>query len=72
MKYVIWSFEHNSWWAPNWQGYVRNLQAAGRYSAEDAGRIVVHSVWLEEVAIVESIAIERGAPTYHPYNGQAE
>ena len=70
MKYVIWSFEHDAWWAPNSQGYVRDLEQAGRYNDLDAGRIVVHSIWLEEVAIAERIAIERGEPKFHPYCGE--
>lgn len=69
-KFVIWSFEHDTWWAANEQGYVRELENAGRYNASDAGRIVVNSVWLDEIAIVESIAVERGAPQHHPYRGK--
>ena len=69
MKYVIWSFEHDAWWAPREQGYVRDLASAGRYEAADAGRIVVNSVWLDEVAVLEAIASERGAPPFHPYRG---
>ena len=70
MKYVIWSFEHQAWWAPEERGYVTDLALAGRYTAEDAGRIVVNSIWLEEVAIHENIAAEMGKPKFHPYSGE--
>jgi len=67
MKYVIWSYEHNAWWAPNHSGYTTELQQAGRYSAEEAGAIVTNSIWLEEIAILEKLAEANGAPTCHPY-----
>lgn len=38
--YVIWSFEHGAWWAPNRYGYTRVLDEAGRYSQADAEAIV--------------------------------
>jgi hypothetical protein len=68
-RYVIWSFEHDAWWGPDESGYVQQLHHAGRYTAEDAGRIVVRSIELDEVAILESVAIERGRPSFHPYLG---
>jgi hypothetical protein len=40
MDYVIWSFEHKAWWAPNRYGYTRLLQEAGRYTKEQAEDIV--------------------------------
>lgn len=69
MNYVIWSFEHGQWWAPNEFGYVSDLDKAGRYSAEVAGRIVTSSVLLEDIAIAEPVALKQGAPAYHPYDG---
>lgn len=69
MKFVIWSFEYDAWWAPNERGYVTDLVQAARYNDVDAGRIVVQSVWLEEIAVAESIAIGHGPPRYHPYYG---
>jgi hypothetical protein len=30
--YLIWSFEHQSWWAPDEWGYTDNMAMAGRYS----------------------------------------
>lgn len=38
--YVIWSFEHDAWWAPDWQGYTQELKDAGRYSGTEAAAIV--------------------------------
>lgn len=37
-KYLIWSNEHRAWWRPNNAGYTKQLEAAGRYSREDAIR----------------------------------
>ena len=36
MEVAIWSREHHAYWAPNRCGYTRSLDAAGRYSLEDA------------------------------------
>lgn len=59
--YVIWSHEHTAWWAPNGQGYVRDLAKAGRYSAAEAGRWVVQAYPPGiEVAVDELIAIRHG------------
>lgn len=38
--WIIWSEEHRAWWAPNHRGYVKNRNKAGRYSFEDATKIV--------------------------------
>lgn len=39
-QWLIWSIEHNAWWAPNEQGYTPYRSMAGKYSTEDASRIV--------------------------------
>ena len=36
MSYLIWSNEHRMWWRPNRGGYTRSLEAAGRYTREEA------------------------------------
>ena len=71
MQFVIWSFKHNAWWGPGNCGYTDALDMAGRYNAEEAGRIVVESVLLESVAILLRIAEDKGPPKYHPYKGGA-
>lgn len=39
-EWLIWSFEHNAWWAPNELGYTRDVNLAGRYSLVRAKEIV--------------------------------
>lgn len=39
-KWLIWSIEHNGWWAPAERGYVHNKDDAGVYSYEQACEIV--------------------------------
>jgi hypothetical protein len=34
--WLVWSNEHNGWWAPGWNGYVKDIHQAGRYSQEEA------------------------------------
>ena len=67
MTYVIWSFEHDAWWGPDHCGYTTLLATAGRYTAEEAGKIVTNSVWCEEIAVVEQVAQDWGPPTHDPY-----
>lgn len=40
MDYLIWSNEHNSWWAPNRLGYIQNIMLAGLYTRQEAMEIV--------------------------------
>jgi len=35
-EYVVWSNEHSAWWRPQECGYTTMLEAAGRYSRDDA------------------------------------
>ena len=70
-EYVIWSFEHRQWWGHNERGYVDDLADAGRYTRQDAGRIVIDSVMLEEVGMLHAVAASDGPPKYHPYKGLA-
>jgi hypothetical protein len=63
MKYLIWSWQHHAWWAPNRRGYTRDVKEAGRYVWEDAADITVdHTPPGEEVAVDESWAVQRGKP----------
>lgn len=34
--YLIWSNEHRAWWRPNRMGYTIHIEAAGRYTREEA------------------------------------
>jgi hypothetical protein len=63
--YVVWSFEHRSWWGPGHCGYTRDLGRAGRYTAQEAGQIVTDSIMGEEVALHEALVAQRGQPTVH-------
>lgn len=38
--FLIWSIEHEAWWAPNECGYVRELDKAGVYDGQRARQIV--------------------------------
>lgn len=62
-EYVIWSFEHRMWWAPDRAGYTPSLELAGRYTAKEAGEIVTNSIFCEEVAIHEKVVERVGPPT---------
>jgi hypothetical protein len=42
-RYVIWSFEHQAWWAPDRRGYTEMLDQAGRYDDAEAQQIVRHA-----------------------------
>lgn len=44
-KWLIWSLEHDAWWRRNSQGYTHNLEAAGRYSYEEALQITAGANW---------------------------
>lgn len=39
-EYLIWSEEHGRWWNPGHAGYTNQVAHAGRYSKEEADRIV--------------------------------
>jgi hypothetical protein len=43
VKYVIWSFEHEAWWAPERRGYTEDLDQAGRYDDAEAHEIVANA-----------------------------
>ena len=70
MKYLVWSFEHDAWWGPNHCGYTNDIDKAGRYTAQEAGSIHTNSIFLDEVAILESLALEHGHPKFHPIKGR--
>lgn len=62
MKYLIWSFEHRGWWAPNKYGYKHTVAEAGRYSAEEAVEIIANDIMREEIPVREMEATDTGWP----------
>jgi len=40
IKCVIWSREHVAWWMPNSNGYTPDMEKAGRYTWQQATKIV--------------------------------
>lgn len=42
-EWLIWSNEHNAWWSPASMGYSTLIQEAGKYSFEEAVKIVRHA-----------------------------
>lgn len=69
-RFVIWSWEHLSWWKPNRQGYTTELAEAGHYSFADAADITVgHIPAGEEVAMWLEEAQQRGKPQVHAEAG---
>ena len=42
-RYVIWSYEHRAWWAPDRRGYTPDLTSAGVYTRAEAERIVAEA-----------------------------
>lgn len=39
-EWIIWSIEHNAWWKPRRNGYVIERVNAGRYTYDEAVKIV--------------------------------
>lgn len=39
-KWLIWSIEHDAWWKPDHNGYTVHRKRAGKYSYEEAIKIV--------------------------------
>ena len=63
MTFLIWSWEKEQWWAPDRQGYTSDINLAGRYSFEEAAKETVpHIPAGEEVAVLETLALQDGRP----------
>jgi hypothetical protein len=41
--HVIWSEEHKAWWRPHGSGYTDELRRAGRYTKDEAEKIVLNA-----------------------------
>lgn len=57
--FLIWSIEHNAWWAPRKNGYIKERSRAGLYSeAEALGIVKSANIGLHDIpneAMVEYI-----------------
>jgi hypothetical protein len=58
MRYLIWSMEHQAWWAPGERGYVETVGEAGIYSRDravaivrDANRVACHECMIPVSAL---------------------
>jgi hypothetical protein len=64
--YVIWSIEHNAWWAAGRQGYTRELPQAGIYGEDESRDIVeranAHRATSYECRIPVECTLPTGAP----------
>jgi hypothetical protein len=51
--WVVWSFEHDAWWAPARWGYTPDLAKAGHYSQTEAQAIEARAnvVHINELAM---------------------
>jgi hypothetical protein len=62
--FLIWSLEHDAWWAPHGCGYTRELAEAGRYDEAQARGIVtrgnlVHNAVLQDYLAEHNSELER-------------
>ena len=56
MKWLIWSFNHMSWWAPNSLGYVHTVAEAGRYTDLEAVEIMAGDMMRQCAPVNEKFA----------------
>lgn len=73
--YMIWSYEHNAWWAPEARGYTRNHMAAGNFTRDQALWHLSNSLVggaMDEIIVPENLAMKLGNPRYHPYHGASK
>jgi hypothetical protein len=70
MKVLIWSFEHNGWWAPGESGYVENVENAGLYELARAIAICERAViaHCNEAIVMPPPYSERGEAWQRPPN----
>lgn len=55
--FLIWSYEHASWWKPDERGYTKSVFEAGTYSYKRAREIVEKSDG-EEVMVLKGLAFD--------------
>lgn len=68
--YVIWSIEHDAWWAPGELGYVRDRSSAGLYEASRARAILrrANVVGVQEV-LIPAVCVDLAIPGVCPACG---
>ena len=55
-RFLIWSFEHQSWWGPRFNGYVESRDDAGFYTLEEALQICHDAnFWMGKGGAMEAI-----------------
>lgn len=50
--WLIWSIKHNAWWEKAENGYTPLMENAGRYTLEEAIRIVRSCNWNKDRPVV--------------------
>lgn len=49
IQWLVWSNEHDGWWAPHGNGYVKKRDDAGRFSFEQASEYLESANWSPEL-----------------------
>lgn len=58
---LIWSLEHDGWWAPGGNGYTRELAEAGRYSEAAAAPILARANVVHDGLLRDYLGTHPGA-----------
>jgi hypothetical protein len=61
-RYLLWSFEHQDWWAPARNGYAHTVATAGRYTAEETADILANDVMRRHFPVAENDARDDSWP----------
>ena len=66
MLYLIWSFEHNAFWAANRDGYTRDAGRAGMYRQDIAVQIVEQARGNEIAFSTDGMDVRPAVIAYDP------
>lgn len=69
VKWLIWSMEHNAWWAPDRKGYVKTKDEAGRYDFGEAVDIVMDANTSDGRYFSRKVPDETMCPDWRPGPG---